>query len=274
MRCNMQRMRGLFKFLSILIFTVSTNSFAHHSGEHAVTLHTNNTWDECAMVIDPSLTQSEWNTFAKDVGSLLYFRPTGGAKPLGKGVFDVALELGLTAPLKDYNGSWNNTFSHPTADHWLTGANHRLELPVLVVRGGVTDSIDAGVVFAQNVEANYGWAGVDAKYPFYHNPDERLYVATRISAVALTGVADFDYYQGAVDLLVSKGLWLFTPYVGIAGIFSTANEETDKVDLNRVNSVTAEAVVGTQFNWKYLSVAAEADFARINIYMIKIGAMF
>lgn len=116
-------------------------------------LHTNNKWDDCAIVLDPSLTLDEWKTFSRDLASIIYFKPTTGAKPLGRGRFDVRVELSVTEPLKDYNGSWNNTFSHPTADHWLTGDNHRLALPVFTARYGVTEKVDVGAVFTKNWDA-------------------------------------------------------------------------------------------------------------------------
>jgi len=176
--------------------------------------------------------------------------------------------------LKDYNGAWNNTFSHPEDDHWLVGDDHTLTLPVLTARMGITNNVDIGLIYTDSIEANYGWTGVDVKYAFHQDRRRGFFVATRLSTVVLTGVQDFNYYQGAVDLLVSKKVGWFTPYAGITAIYSVADENTDKVNLKKESSVATEAIVGTQFHWKYLSVAAEADIARINMYTVKIGATF
>jgi len=247
---------------------------AHHTGDHAVVLHTNTQWDDCAIVLDSSLTLSEWKTFSRDLASIIYFKPTTGAKPLGKGRFDVGLEQVTTAPLKDYEGSWNNTFSHPSADHWLTGDNHRLVFPVITGRYGVTEKVDVGILFTDNWNSNYGWVGVDVKSAFYQDRSRGLYLAGRLSTAVLTGVQDMDYYQGAADLLVSKEWGLFTPYAGLAGTYSVSKETTDKVDLSQQRTAAAEAVLGTQFHWRHLSMSAEADIARINMYTLKVGATF
>jgi len=268
----MKRLLGFPILFLLLLLMWPGDGEAHHAGDHAVVLHTNTRWDDCAIVLDPSLTLSEWKTFSKDLASLIYFKPTTGAKPLGRGRFDVGLEQGTTAPLKDYNGSWNNTFSHPSADHWLTGDNHRLDIPVITGRYGVTEKLDVGLLFTKNWNANYGWVGFDVKYAFHEDRRRGLSFAARWSTVVLTGVQDMDYYQGAVDLLVSKKWGWFTPYAGLAGTYSVAREETAKVDLSTQQSAATEAILGTQFHWRWLSMSAEADIARINMYTLKVGA--
>jgi hypothetical protein len=41
----------------------------------AQVLHVNHRWEECAFVIDPSLTQDAWHQFVGEVGLVTYFRP-------------------------------------------------------------------------------------------------------------------------------------------------------------------------------------------------------
>ena len=261
-----------FPILSLLFVLMwAGNGEAHHVGNHAVVLHTNTVWDDCAIVLDPSLTPGEWRTFSRDLASIIYFKPTTGAKPLGKGRFDVGVEQVATAPLNDYHGSWNNTFSHPSADHWLTDDSHRLYFPVITGRYGVAENLDVGLLFTRNWNANYGWVGFDVKYVFHQDRSRGLFYAARWSTVALTGVQDMDYYQGAADFLVSKDWGWFTPYAGVAGTYSVAREETAKVDLNQQRTAAIEAILGTQFHWRHLSMSAEADIARINMYTLKVG---
>lgn len=83
-----------------------------------------------------------------------------------------------------------------------------------------------------------------------------------------------DYYQVAADLLVWKEVWRFTPYAGVVGTYSVAMEETTKVDLSDQKAAQAEAILGTQFHWRHLSMSAEVDIARINMYTLKVGAAF
>lgn len=245
---------------------------AHHTGEHAVTLNTNRTWtEECAMVVSPALTQADFAYFTKDISSMLYFRPMGGAQPLGAYQFDIGLELARTAQFKDYHPAWNNTFSHPDAEHWLT-EDHYLKLPFLSAHMGVTDAVDVGLGATKNFGANYGWVSADVKYAFVQKEEYNLAVRGALSS--LFGVRDYSIQQGSVDLLASRTIRWFTPYVGATAILTTASETTAKVDLERVNHVSVEGLVGLQATWKHVNVAAEADIARVNMYAFKIGTMF
>jgi len=258
------------KIIALTFLTaISTASFS----DEGETVHTNDRWEECAMDINPNLTQSQWKQFNKNFSSILYFKPMSGAKPLGKGKVDISLEMSRTK-IDEHSGAWKNTFSHPEEDHFLAGDNHQLQIPVLTARVGITNDIDAGITYTKNPGANYSWMGMDAKYAFHQDKSRGISVATRLSTVVIMGVEDFDYYLAAADLLVSKELGMFTPYAGVTGIVSSANETTNEVNLDRNTLASVEAIVGTQFQWNYLSVAAEADVARTNTYSVKIGAIF
>ena len=263
------QMMALSLLTAGFLTAISTVSFAD-DGE---TVRTNDRWEECAMDLNSNLTSSEWKQFNKNFSSILYFKPMSGAKPMGKGKIDISLELSRTK-IDEHGGAWRNTFSHPETDHFLADDNHQLQIPVLTARYGVTNDIDAGITYTKNPGANYSWMGADAKYAFHQDKSRGISVATRLSTVVLMGVEDFDYYLAAADLLVSKELGMFTPYAGVTGIVSTADEDTADVDLNRTTIASVEAIVGTQFQWSYLSVAAEADIARTNTYSVKVGAIF
>ena len=253
-----------------LLCTISLGGFADDVDEP---VHTNDRWEECAMDISPNLTSGQWKQFNKNFSSILYFKPMSGAKPLGKGKIDLSIEISRTK-IDEHDGAWTNTFSHPEGDHYLADDSHMLKLPVLTARMGITNELDAGLTYTKAPGSNYSWAGLDAKYVFHQEKQRGISVATRLSTVVLMGVEDFDYYLAGVDLLASKEIGMFTPYAGVTGIVSSANETTDEVNLERNTLASVEAIIGSQFQWKYLSLAAEADIARANTYSVKIGAIF
>jgi hypothetical protein len=84
----------------------------------AQTLHLNDRWDNCAIVIAPSLTQEAWREFVGEVGLVVYFRPLTDAKPLGRGRIEVAA-VNWSTRVDDTKPAWNDTFSHPDSTHWL-----------------------------------------------------------------------------------------------------------------------------------------------------------
>ncbi len=258
---------------AILVF-IPNPVEAHHTGDHAVTLHVNDTWSQCALVLDPSLTQSEFHDFVKELAPMPYFRPMAGAKPLGKFNFDISFELWKTAPIQDYAGKWNNTFSHPSADHWLTGDDHTLGFSIPRARMGITDSIDAEIYYAPSPGANYSFFGLAMKYAVLNNPETGWDFAVRPSYSTLLGVADMSYHSVAADALASKDIGLFRPYAGATLLYGRASETTSKVDLNNETATALQWIIGSEFNWKHLSSALEADFGSINMYSFKLGVSF
>ena len=50
----------------------------------------------CSMVIDPDLTQAQWNTFTKQVGAILGFKSMAPAETLGKMNFSISIDDSYT----------------------------------------------------------------------------------------------------------------------------------------------------------------------------------
>lgn len=263
---------SLLAFLSSLLFLAGT-SLAHHDGEHAVMLHTNTEWKECAIVLDPSLTQNDFNAFIGEISEYMYLRPMAGARPLGKSNFDISIEM-RSAKIEDWEPKWNNTFSHPDHHHTLTGDDHRLSVPGLRAKMGVTDKMDLELFLAINPDSNYGFTGVAVKYAIIDDPASKWAAAVRGSFVTLLGVDDMDLHQIAADFVVSRDIWYFRPYAGGALALSHGVETTDKVDLSNETVLAPMAIVGTQFNWKYLTASIEQSFGNLSMTSFKIGAAF
>lgn len=257
----------------IQILFTARPSFAHHNEDHTVTLHTNDEWEECAIVLDPSLTQGDFHDFIGEISEYMYLRPLAGAKPLGKFNFDLTLEM-RSAEIEDWEPKWNNTFSHPDHDHTLAGDDHRLSIPGLRGRMGITDKMDAELFLSVNTDSNYGFTGLAIKYAFIDDPDLKWAASVRGSYTTLLGVDDMDMNQIAADFVVSRDIWYFRPYVGGALALSYGVETTDKVDLSDETPLSPMALIGTQFVWKYLSAGIEQSFGRLSITSVKIGATF
>lgn len=90
----------------------------------------------------------------------------------------------------------------------------------------------------------------------------------------LLGVADMTYKGLAVDVVAGRSVGSFRPYLGATLLNGRASETTSKVNLNNETAKAWQWLVGSEYNWKRLSMALEADFGVIKTYSVKFGVSF
>ena len=262
----------LFSLAVALAFFGST-SYGDGGGKRRnVNLHVNDRWDECSFELDPALTQKAWHQFTREAGLVVYFRPLNSAKPLGVKNLELSL-LNWATTIDDADDAWNDTFVHPDSTHWLFDGN-ALQFPGLMFRVGVTDQIDIGTYFTQNIPANYGFYGGQVQYNFLNDSEKNLAAAARFNFTALFGPEDLNQSVWGLDVLASKDLSRFSPYVGVSGYLARAQETTTKVDLDDESVFGLQAMVGTSMNISVLRIGAEFNLADVTGYSLKIGYPF
>jgi hypothetical protein len=235
----------------------------------AQVLHTNDNWDECAFVIAPGLTQASWRQFVREAGLVTYFRPMASAKPLGRGSFEVALlQWGTRIDASD--DAWNDTFSHPDSTHWLFEGD-ALMIPGLTLRAGITDRVDIGGYFTKAVGSNYGFFGGQVQYNVLHDVDRGLDVAGRLGFVRMYGPEDLSVSTYGADLLVSKDISRYSPYMTISSYLSRGRETTSKVDLEDESVAGLQGSVGMVARVWALRLGAEVNLAKVPGYSFKLG---
>ncbi|HSJ13485.1 MAG TPA: hypothetical protein VK939_03665 [Longimicrobiales bacterium] len=232
-------------------------------------LHTNDRWEDCAFVIDPSLTQEAWRQFVSEVGLVAYFRPLASARPLGARRIELAL-LSSATRIDDADAAWNDTFSHPDSTHWLFEGD-ALMVPGLMLRVGATDRMDVGAYFTKNPKSNYGIAGAQVQYALLNDTTRGVAAAGRVSYARLFGPDDLTASVYGLDLVVSKDISVFAPYVGVSGYLSRGHERTAKVDLEDENVLGVQVTTGVAVHVSVLRLGAEVNLARVPGYAFKVA---
>lgn len=235
----------------------------------AQVLHVNDRWSNCAIVIDPSLTQQAWHQFVTEVGLVAYFRPLTSAKPLGRGHFELAV-MDWGTMIDDADPAWNDTFSHPDSTHWLFDGNALL-IPGLMLRAGVSERVDIGAYWTASPGANYGLLGGQVQYNFRTDSQRGLAASGRLSAVRLYGPEDMKVSVFGLDLVGSKDISRFSPYAGIGGYWSRGHETTSKVDLRDESVVGLQGMVGLAVRVRSLRLGTEFSLAKVPGYSLKVG---
>ncbi|MCW5625092.1 MAG: hypothetical protein KIT73_10280 [Burkholderiales bacterium] len=156
------------------------------------------------------LNQSEFRRLSEDLGSALSYKPLAPAEPLGVFGFDVGVAVTAT--------SLRNTDIFRKAS---SGGDFPSTLPVPTLRGavGLPFGIDIGLSYAAAPGTNIKYFGGDLKWAVYGGSTLLPAVAVRGAYTKLSGVSQLDFDTKSVDLSVSKGFLMFTPYAGIGQVW-------------------------------------------------------
>jgi hypothetical protein len=255
---------------SALITCIFASTSFSQGNNSNVYWHLDPSVKSCSMVIDPSLTQAQWKTFIQQVSPMVTFKTLASAEPLGTMNFSVAIEYGRT-PVDQHNLAWINTFTHPNADCPLGDA---VAVPTILARMGVSDKMDIGAYWITSPEANYGMVGGEVKYQVSKESETLPATAVRGSVTLLTGVSDFDVNVYGFDLLASKKISMFTPYVGFRGSLAVGTETTPKVNLDKESVFFAQGYAGVSCSIWMVSLAAEYNVSRVNTFALAVGVNF
>lgn len=268
-------------FLLLALFVnfsyAQDHDHGHDHNDPDVVIHrfkNGESWKNCSFIVHSSLTQAQFKQFTKEAGSIIYFQPLSGASSLGKFKFDVGISMSST-PIDQTSGGWNNTFAHPADDveegpHWLGDV---ISIPNLRFRMGLTDNIEIGSYLTRDFSANYGFFGTDVKYTHALNLAE-LFLAARVSYSQMFGPESLKLSNTSTDVLISKKLFLFEPYVGYSFGLNHAQETSNQVQLNSINIFSNRLIIGTKIKYKWAIGSLEYDFSEVNTFSFKFGVTF
>lgn len=254
---------------ALVLFVVVSLSRAQSNGG-SVYWHIDPTVKTCSMIIDPSLTQAQWHTFTKQVGAISSFKSLSPARTLGKLNFRVGIDYAST-PVDQHNAAWINTFAHPDEECPLGDA---IVYPTLRASMGISDNVDVGGYWTVAPGANYGMLGGEIKYAFLQETGNYPAAAIRASATILTGVPDFNMNIYSVEVLASKNVAMFTPYVGMRANVAIGTETTSKVNLEKETVANAQGYAGVSYSVWMLNLAAEYNISSVNTFALAVGVNF
>jgi hypothetical protein len=157
-----------------------------------------------------ALTQSEFHNLSEDLGAALSYKPLIPSEALGLAGFDIGIGLAGTA-LK------NPVLLSKAAN----GAEVRTTMPLISLRA------DKGLPFGIDIAGSYTIVpdndmkvfGGEVRWAFLPGTTTMPAVAIRASGSKLTGVDQLDFTSYGLDVSVSKGFAIFTPYGGIGQVW-------------------------------------------------------
>lgn len=211
--------------------------------------------------------QGEFDSFVKEFGTAISFNPMAPAEPLGITGFDVAAEVMLT-DISDSKGYWTKMVDDYNPQPYLPA-------PRLHLIKGLPFGIDVGAIYSAVPDSNIVLWGLEVKYAILEGSIATPALSIRGSYSQLDGVDDVDLNTQSIELMISKGILMLTPYAGVGVLWINGSENSSLVNFEDVNETLLKGLAGVQISpFPLVAINAEAAFGDITQYGLKIAIRF
>ncbi len=209
-----------------------------------------------------ALAQTEFKNFSKDLTGALSYKAVQPAEAMGLTGFDIGIELGFTE-LKHSN-LWQ--IATGSDENWIP-------VPKLHISKGLPFDFNIGGFYTQVPDSNIKLWGAELSYAILAGSTLTPALAVRGAYTRLTGVSELDFETKSIDVSVSKGFAMFTPFAGVGYVWADSNPNV--VGLSSEKIETGKIFAGLNFNIALGNLAIEADKTGDNMtYSAKLGLRF
>ncbi len=210
------------------------------------------------------LLQADFRKLSEDMGAALSYKAVIPAKPLGITGFDIGMEVTATK-LKNPD-AWDRASSGD--------APATVYIPKLHVHKGLPAGIDVGAFYTSVPNTNIKLWGGELRYAILEGTLVSPTLDVRGSYSKLSGVDQLNFHTTGLELVVSKGFAIFTPYAGIGRVWTTSEPE-GIANLKKEEFGQNKYFVGGNVNFGLGNVALEADkTGDATSYNLKLGFRF
>ena len=210
-----------------------------------------------------TLSQSDFRILSEDLGSALSYKPVTPAAPLGISGFDLGLEISST-DMKRSSQAWLKASGSSISN---------LYVPKLHIAKGLPFNLDVAAFYSSIPSTNIKLYGGELRYAILEGGVASPAVAMRGSYTKMSGVTQLSFDTKALDLSISKGFALFTPYAGIGRVWSNSTPHVSTLSAEKFSQ--SKLFVGTNINFGLTNFALEADkTGAAKSYSAKLGFRF
>jgi len=209
-----------------------------------------------------ALSQPNFRLLSEDLGAALSYKPLTPTAPLGITGFDVGLAVTGT---KLQNRA---VFAQAGAD--ISTA----VVPSLRLNKGLPFGIDFGVMYSSVPSTNIKLYGGELRYAIVPGGAAMPAIGVRGSYTKLTGVDRLDFDTKGLDLSISKGFLMFTPYAGVGKVWASSTPN-GVLALSKESLSLNKVFVGANLNFGLTNLAFEGDrTGKASSYGAKLGFRF
>lgn len=213
--------------------------------------------------IEPGAAQDAFDTIAEDLVATIDYKAAGPAEATGIAGFGIGLVT---------------TYVPVDEDDWqqVTGSNDfkAIGLVGLQATKGLPFGIDIGAFYATAPGSNVDAIGGEIRYAFLEGSTVTPAVALRLAHVVVSGIDDFDLSSSSVDVEVSKGFTLVTPYAGVGYVKGSADPDPG-FGLDEAEVEDAKYYAGLRLSLGLFEITPQfSSVAGVNAYTARLGFSF
>lgn len=221
-----------------------------------------------------NFTQDDFSNLTRDLGLAISYVPLAPAEPLG-GALLPGVDIGVeyTGAQIDENASYfTKAVTNPSDLPSMLPefkAHAQVGLPVV--------PIDLGIVYASLPTTDIKLVGYELKYAILRGSVATPAVAIRGAYTKLSGIDVFDVSTKSLDLSISKGFAMLTPYAGIGQVWISGKAKVATSffsDGFEANSRETKGFLGLKLGLGLINFVAEADFAKVKLYSLRMNLHF
>jgi hypothetical protein len=211
-----------------------------------------------------NLLQSEFKAFSQDLGATLSYKAVSPAEPLGITGFDIGLEV--TGTKLNHSDIWDKASSG--------SAPSTVPVPKLHVIKGLPLNFDVGAVYTKIPTTNISLLGGELRYAILEGGVASPALAVRGTFTKLSGVNQLDFSTKGLELSVSKGFAMLTPYAGIGEVWVDSKPDAS-TGLTKESFQQTKYFVGANLNLGLINFDLDYDNTdSTNSYTVKMGWRF
>ena len=210
------------------------------------------------------LTQQEFRLLSEDLGGALSYRPQIPTTPLGITGFDIGIAV-TGAKLNN-----EEIFERATSDD----APSTLPIPTLRAHKGLPFGFDIGLMYAQIPGSDIKYYGGELKYAFVSGNVALPAIGLRGSFTKVSGIEQIDFDTRSLDLSISKGFVVATPYAGIGRVWVNSDPK-GTAGLRKEDFELDKFFLGVGLKFGLFNLNLEGDrTGDVSAFSAKVGLRF
>jgi hypothetical protein len=208
-------------------------------------------------------TKAEFDTFIDEIGTAIAYNPVAPAETLGMLGFEVGIAI---STVKIDTSIWDQVVADGSAPSTLP-------VPRLMARVGLPLGLDVGLSRIDVPGSNISVTGFELRKAILEGSMATPAVSVLAHSSKLSGVDAFDVSTYGIDVGISKGFAMLTPYAGAGQVWISGSDASNTFS-DRSSSVT-RSYAGVKVSFlPFMNLVVQADFAEVNSYSLRLNVGF